>query len=155
MEEKLIDEQIQTDTKLCVSEKGKADLKIGRGWALFLAIMGFIFIGFMIIAGIGMTIASVFAGASTDMPFSFAWFGLIYFIFAGIHFIPVFFLYRFTSSLQSALQNDNNAELNLSFQNLKMLFKSSGILLIVGIALYFLMIIGFLIFGLSQASSLF
>lgn len=155
MEEKLIDEQIQSDTNLCISEKGKTDLKIGRGWALFLAIMGFIFTGFMIIGGLGMTVASGFAGASNNLPFGFGWFGLIYFVLAGMYFIPVFFLYRFASSLQSALQNDNNMELNLSFRNLKMLFKSSGILLIVGIALYILVIIGFLIFGISQAGSLF
>ncbi len=58
-------------------------------WGRFLAIMGFVFCGLMVVAGIAMTLfLGAFSTEDEKMPFNMAWMGLIYVGFALIFLFP-------------------------------------------------------------------
>ena len=136
----------------------KAHLAEAAKWARFLAIMGFIMCGLVVIIGIfAGSFLSVFTsryGTGQDMPMAGAGFGaamvVFYIIFAVIYFLPCLFLFRFAGLMKSALASNDQNTLNTSFQNLKKMFRYVGILTIIVIALYLII----LLIGIVTASSM-
>jgi len=130
---------IDPTTKVHLSETAK--------WARFLAIIGFIFCGLIVIGGI--LFASSFAAfLPSDMPeSSVATSGLgvamaiIYIIGAAIYFFPCLFLYRFAQRMRIALAGNEQEDLNESFSNLKSLFRYVGIITIIFLAFYALFLL--------------
>jgi hypothetical protein len=132
-------------------------LSEARKWAKFLAIMGFIGIGLMVIGGIIMGIAMSFVSGITQSPMAVlpsGFFVILYLVMALIYFFPVNFLYRFSVKLGASLATGNEEELSAAFMNLKSLFKFMGILIIVT---YSFVILGFIfsifaaMFGLTHS----
>src|SRR5262245_24163986 len=66
-------------------------LRETRPWVTFLAVMGFIGAGFMVLAGLGMLIAG-----SPRMEASL---GLVYIALAGLYVLPSVLLIRYSSSI--------------------------------------------------------
>lgn len=128
-------------------------LRETRKWAKFLAIMGFLFIGLMVLAGIGMsaTLNQLdTAGIDTAMPFPMGWLGFVYILMAAIYFFPVLYLYRFSDRMKAALDANDTLELNNAFRHLKSHYRFIGIATIIVIVMY---IIGILVFvGLGVSS---
>jgi len=122
-------------------------------WGRFLAIIGFILCGLMIVLGIYFATSvntssggyrgrydmydqgSAFEGLGTMMA-------VLYVLIAVLYFFPCLFLLRFSNKMKAALAANDQALLTSSFQNLKMLFRYVGIMMIVIIALYALGLIG-------------
>jgi len=78
------------------------------------------------------------------------WFGILYIVFAGIYFIPVYYLYRFSNYAKQSLVQINtggssNELMSHAIDYLKRHFRFVGILTIVMLALYILGIIGVII----------
>ena len=125
-------------------------------WAKFLAIVGFIMCGLLAIAGIylGSVVsstspyereygsASVFAGLGVFVS-------VLYVGFAIIWFFACLFLLRFANHMKNALNTDDQATLNSSFQNLKIMFRYVGIIAIIVISLYILLILFALLTAMS------
>lgn len=123
----------------------KAHLSETAKWGKFLAIVGFVFCGIILLAGIFI----VSAFSSVEKTYSsygntslIASFGpgifVIYIIIAVLYFFPCLFLLRFSNKMKAALAADNQPELTASFQNLKILFRYVGILTIILLSFYLL-----------------
>jgi hypothetical protein len=127
-------------------------LKEVAKWAKFISIVGFVFVGFMVIVGISM--GSFMNSFNNMMPedspaimaYGGGLFGAVYIIMAAIYAIPVYYLYKFSSKLKTAIQQHNETILEESLKNLKSHYKFLGIMLILFLVLYGGI---FTIFGLS------
>lgn len=127
-------------------------LREGAKWAKFIAIVGFIFCGLMVII-------ALFAGTILAASMSTAMGGasgigggvitFIYLVLAALWFFPCLYLFRFASGMQVALRNNEQEKLLNSLKNLKSHFKFIGILLIIMLAFYALAIIGVIVFAAS------
>lgn len=130
-------------------------LKEAAKWAKFLAIMGFIFCGIMLIAALfaGTILSSSLSQVETSSQESSLFNKLsggitvVYILLALIFFIPYLFLFNFASKMQTALRNNDQINLNTSFKNLKLCFKFWGILLVIILCFYALFFIIFALLG--------
>ena len=113
-------------------------------WAKFLAIMGFIGVGLIVLLAlfIGSLMNFISSLSPTPFPFPTFAFTFIYLAIALLYFFPVFYLYRFATKMKLALEERNEIVLTDSFSNLKSMFKFMGVLTIVILSLYALIIIG-------------
>lgn len=116
-------------------------------WAKFLAILGFIGVGFMVLAGLFMaTLGSSIPTASDSSPFAFftgGILGLFYLAMAAFYFFPSLYLYQYADKLKTAVISQDETQLILALDKNKRFFKFIGILTVVGIALYILFIMIF------------
>ena len=107
-------------------------------WGKFLAIMGYIGVGVMVlfslVAMVGLSLLSSYA----NMPFPAGLFGLMYLVIAVIYYFPVTFLYRFSVRMRKGLESRDVAAVTSGFENLKMLYKFKGIVTIIVLAIYLL-----------------
>jgi len=129
---------------LGIDPAAKAHLAEAARWARFLAIVGFIMCGLVVVVGIFAgsifgTMASSFGGTAGLTPggvgFS-AFFAVIYIVMALVIFFPYLFLFRFANKMKTALVSNDQTTLNTSFQNLKIMFRYVGIVTIIGLAFY-------------------
>ena|SRR5688572_23827146 len=141
-----------------IDQTSKTHLWEAAKWARFLAIVGFIMCGLLVILGIFA--GSFFSSMSNrydDYGEGADAFGtgmrlfmiLIYLGIAVIYFFPCLFLLRFANLMRNALNTDDQATLNTSFQNLKIMFRYVGIVTIIGISFYILMILYVLLTAMS------
>ena len=124
-----------------LSEQAKKYLLEASKWATFIAIVGFIAIALLIVMSfsIGTIMANLPEGYLGGISPTF--FSFFYLIMAGIYFIPVFFLFQFGQKTKQALVNDDSSLLTFGLKKLNSHYKFLGILLIIGIAMYFVLII--------------
>jgi len=133
---------------LNIDASSKSFLAETARWGKFLAIIGFIFCGIIIIAGIIVAsntseISKAFNRYGDESPFKSLGMALavIYILGALIYFFPCLFLLRFSNHMKTALATDDQVNLNTSFRNLKSLFKFVGICTIIFISFYILLAI--------------
>ena len=128
-----------------IDETIKSHLNEAAKWGKFLAIMGFILCGILIIAGIVLatsvnSITSRYEGfyERNTMQGLGAAMIFVYVIIAIIYFFPCLFLLRFSDKMKTALSTNDQLTLTAGFQNLKILFRYVGILTIILLAIYLL-----------------
>lgn len=129
-------------------------------WAKFLAILGFIGIGIMIIAGFFMgAIMSSFGAMSefsgTPNPFGMiggAFFVILYLFIALIYYFPIKYLYDFSTKVKKAFEVQDQMLFNEAILKLKSHYKYIGIVMIIVFSLYILMIIFTIIGGIAAAA---
>lgn len=115
-------------------------------WARFLAIVGFVVVGLMIIASFFIgTMASQYGG----MGMSGGFITVIYLIFAVIYFFPLLYLYRFGNEMRNALNTKDNILLTESFYNLRKHYNFIGVLTMIILILYGAMLLIGLIGGIG------
>jgi Family of unknown function (DUF5362) len=137
--------------ELQLNETAIQYLKESAKWSLFLAIMGFIGIGFMLLAAIVMgTMMSSALGAATPIAGMGGMLSGVYAVMAILYFFPIYYLYKYATDMKTALNSRNNDLLTSALGYLKSHHKFLGISIIVVISLYILMIIGFVAFGMSS-----
>jgi hypothetical protein len=122
-------------------------------WGRFLAIVGFIGCGFMILMGLFMSFlpftpggfvtgtgeyASTAAAAGARVAVM-----IVYIVFGIISIVPYLYLYRFSTQAKQAVQSSAQEVLTSAFANLKSLFKFYGVLTII--------MLGFLALGILIA----
>ncbi|SIQ51255.1 hypothetical protein SAMN05880574_1155 [Chryseobacterium sp. RU37D] len=137
--------------ELRIDTAGKQFLTEAAKWTTFLAILGYIGIGFMVLAALFMmTVGASISSYNSMMPLGGSMvFSLIYLVVAALYFIPINYLYRFSSNMKSALRSNSQTELTKAFEYLKSHYKFIGILTIIVFGLYILAIFGVMITGLS------
>lgn len=150
-------EQSVFEPQLAIDEEIKGYLKEASNWTFFLSILGFVGIGFMILAGIFV------AALSGNLPegsnpygqfgLSMSWIGLIYILMAVLYFFPIYYLFNFSRKTKAALESSRIEDFKAGFANLKSHYKYVGILAIVMIVIYILGLIGLVAFGASAAGS--
>ena len=142
--------------QLTLSEQAAGFLKETKKWAYFLAIMGFIGAAILLLIGIFMSVffsaVDIFANLPErpDFPFPFGIIGMLYAVLAVVYFFPAYYLYKFSKEMSEALLIRDEAHLTAAFRFLKKHFKFIGIMVIVMIALYIVLVIGLVIFGMMS-----
>jgi hypothetical protein len=128
-------------------------LKESAKWSKFMAIIGFIGIGLMVLASLFMAIGFRAIGASNmpDLPFSMSVFSIIYVLFAAIYFFPVYYLYQYATKTSAALQSKNKQLLADGLENLKSHHKFLGIFTLIIVSLYILIFVFAILGGIFSA----
>lgn len=136
---------------LSIDPSSKTHLAEAARWARFLAIVGFIMCGLIVL--LGVFAGSVFSsfsgrfggsdyGGVSGMGGGFgAMLSVIYILGALLYFFPCLFLFRFANLMKAAIATDEQENLNKSFQNLKIMFRYVGILTIIVLTLYLIVIL--------------
>ena len=127
-----------SNSDLVISTQSKNFLKYAAKWASFLAIVGFLTLGLLVLIGIVMLlIGSQVSGVLGGAPI--ALFSVIYIGMAVLYFFPIYYLFLFGQKIKKAVKSTNQNELDAGFENLKSCFKFLGIFTLVILSLYILM----------------
>ena len=126
---------------LQVSPLAQSYLTESARWGKFLAIMGFIVCGFMIILSFFMPVFltqlppynSVSTEFSSGMKVGMT---VVYLLLALLSFFPCFYLYKFSVKMQSAVKMVSQENFDESLMNLKSVFKFYGIFVIIILSFY-------------------
>jgi len=113
-------------------------------WGKFLAILGFIVSGLMIIGGIMMSFALNMVSdemVPLNMSISPLVLSIFYIVIAGIYLIPVIFLNSFSNNAMKAINLSNTENMTASLKNLKNLFVFIGVATVVLLAIYTIVLI--------------
>ena len=136
-----------------IDQSSRAHLAEAAKWAKFLAIVGFVMCGLIIV--LSFFIGALFSTSMSRYGDSAAFgsgFGIImtivYLSFGVLYFFPCLFLFRFANNMIVALNSNEQITLNRSFQNLKIMFRYVGILTIIVLALYIIVFV----FGILGAA---
>jgi hypothetical protein len=103
-------------------------------WAKFLAICSFIGLGLMAIVGLVFIILSFSIPSDSTLPMSIL--GILYILIAALYFFPAIYLYRFATASSEAINSLDDDTLEEGLENLKSLFRFTGILMIIVLSLY-------------------
>ena len=110
-------------------------------WGKFLAIVGYVSIGILILIAIfmmiGMSTISEFSGA--DFPMGAV--GFFYIVIGAMYYFPITYLYKYAVHMKKGLHSNDITTITSGFQNLKSLFKFMAIVTIVILSIYGLMLI--------------
>lgn len=163
MEEYQNEDQNQSQSQLfslTIDPVIKSHLSETAKWGKFLAILGFVVCGLIIIVGLFFgTIFSSLMSRSPEVSYEGnissgsvgAMAAIIYIIIAVVYFFPCLFLYRFSTKMKTALNGNEQTDLTLSFQNLKSLFRYVGVITVILLAIYLLIFL-FAILGVAFMS---
>jgi len=103
-------------------------------WTMLLSIFGFVFLGLMVLLGIGTGIViSNLAGNELidNLPPGTGTGVIIFFtVLAGVLFYPNFTLYRYSVTMKKSLYSNDRALYSRALKQLKNMFKYTGIMII-------------------------
>jgi hypothetical protein len=143
-----------------IDQNGRAHLAEAARWGKFLAIIGFVVCGLVVLVGLfagsfyNIILGQYNQSPYNEFPASSSGFGVImaiyYIVIALIYFFPCLFLYRFATKMRTALAANDQELLNGSFQNLKATLRFIGILTLIGLVF---LILAFLIAILGAATA--
>jgi hypothetical protein len=134
-------ENTEHANNLLVTDEMKIYLNETSKWGKFLAIMGFIGMGLMVLLAFFMMLGFSTLGDIPQTEFPLSFMGFFYFLFALIYFFPVNYLYKFSIQVKKGITTDDQSSLTSGFQNIKSLFKFLGIFTIVILSLYALILV--------------
>lgn len=108
-------------------------------WAKFLAIVGFVACGFLIVLSFfaGTIFSNLGSLEGTDLPAGMgAMMTAVYLLIALLYFFPCYYLFKFATKAKEAIQMNNQQSLQDSFRNMKSCFKFVGIMTIIVLCFY-------------------
>jgi len=135
------DYTVQGVSPLTINNEINAYLVETTKWGKFLAIMGYIGMGLLVLAGLFVMVGFSALGEFAKMPFPMGAFGIVYILIAVLYYFPVSYLQKFSDQAKQAVTMNDQGMLNSGFANLKSLFKFMGIFTIVVISLYALILV--------------
>lgn len=109
-------------------------------WARFLSILGFTFLGFMVIGGLFLGTMAGSMGDELGLGISPVLLSSVYVGVSALYFLPFLFLYRFGHRVSIAIKSGDNAVMNSAFESLRSHYRYFGIMAIVMIAVYIIML---------------
>ena len=135
-----------TDFKpICIDERSKNYLREIAHWGKFMAILGFIKLGILLL----LTIVFPFVAANIECHLNFKLprlaISLFFLLMALLVYFPSNYLYLFARYTRRALNQNDQDVLRHAFQELKACYRYIGILLIILIGLYTLAITYFIL----------
>lgn len=136
--------------ELHLSNQSKEFLRETAKWAYLLAIVGFVFIGLMIVLGIFM--GTMMSSLETPASIPGALLSVFYIGISLVYLFPVLYLYRFASKMKKAFAENNNEDLEEGFKNLKSHYKFIGVATLLLVGIYGIL---FLVGIFSAATSVF
>lgn len=142
-----LDTGITENDHIIVDDRSKKYFREIAKWANFLAIVGFILLGIMLLASLFM-IATAFISHYGAAPMALM--AVMYILMAGLYFFPTYYLFKFARKTKIALHSNSQEEFNKGIENLKSMFKFMGILMIVLLSIYALTFVIGLMSGISR-----
>lgn len=132
---------VENGENLVIDWRSKEFLKETAKWTKFLAILGFVGIGLMVLGSLVMLFAPSSLMSNGDFPFGGKIFMmLLYLAFAVLYYFPISYLYQFSENTKKAIVNNDNNAIRDAFEFLKSHYKFMGILTIILLAFYAIMI---------------
>ena len=143
---------------LTITEDIRSFIYESSKWTKFLAIVGFVFTGFMILLSfsVGAIMASMnsMVGAQNN-PYAAMGTGfltVLLLVTAAIYFYPSFILFKFSTAAKQAVLYGDQDSLSIAMGKMKSFFKFWGILLIVLLGFYALAIVTAIIGAIGAAN---
>lgn len=132
---------VENGENLVIDWRSKEFLKETAKWTKFLAILGFVGIGLMVLGSLVMLFAPSSLMSNGDFPFGGKIFMmLLYLAFAVLYYFPISYLYQFSENTKKAIENNDNNAVRDAFEFLKSHYKFMGILTIILLSFYAIMI---------------
>lgn len=125
-----------------LTEESKSFLKEAGKWTYFISIVGFIGIGFMVIASLLIGFVGSLTPIFGQIGIAPSMITIIYLTMAGIYFLPVYYLFNFGNNIKKGFAENDSNRLEIAFKNLKSHYKFIGIIMLVIIGIYVLGILG-------------
>lgn len=122
---------------LVITENIRKQWRESANWGLFFAILGFLYIGFLVLA----MLLSVNVGGRAAIA---GIFGIL--VIGAIIFVPCWLILQYSQNLKKGLDRNNTPLASLGFKNLRRLYQFAGVLLIIVLALYGIMFLVGLLF---------
>lgn len=136
---------IMEENELVLTKGDKNNLLETAKWGRFLAIVGFVMSGFLVIGGLAVMMAgSLF----NEMPFGGEVIGFVYILSALLYIFPSLYLYRFGTQIQRGIKEQHQEGCSEAYNNLRKLFLFMGVLTIIMLSLYALIILFTLMGGM-------
>jgi NADH:ubiquinone oxidoreductase subunit 5 (subunit L)/multisubunit Na+/H+ antiporter MnhA subunit len=135
---------------LNLDQLSKEHLLEASRWGKFLAIIGFIVIVLVAIAGLFFMFSdTVFTNpyasdAESEIYGTQAYrimMAVVMILMCLLYFFPCLFLYRFSTKIRRAIHTNDQHTMNVSFQNLKSLFRFVGIVTLIILIFYAIILI--------------
>jgi len=129
--------------KIELEEDTLKDLDTTRKWSMFIAILGFIAVGLMLLIGlIAGVFLSLFKTQNVHLGAgeSILIFGILL-VFGVIYFFPILFLYRFSKHAGYAVKTLDKEQMRKAFRYLRKYYVFIGILTIVVLVIYVIALI--------------
>jgi len=135
-------ENIQDESKIEIGPEALKNLDVTRKWTTFLSVLGFIFLGLIIVAGLATSLfLTTFKSQQANLGIP-EWLMIVVFIVIGIlYFFPIFFLFRFSRNTRDGIHNHDPEKLTKGFRNLRLYFAYLGIMVILVLTVYFMLLI--------------
>jgi ABC-type multidrug transport system fused ATPase/permease subunit len=146
---------------LSIEPETKVHLLETARWARFLAIVGMVCLGLLVVFGLfySIWISSAINRLQSQMSFPSqtaydrgiaAGSALMFVVMAVVGFFPLLYMFRFSSQMRTALYGNDQENLNSSFRNLKRYFRYFGVITLVGMGIWiiWLLVMGTAIFSL-------
>jgi hypothetical protein len=140
---------------LTVTEDIRSFIYESSKWTKFLAIVGFVFTGLMVMLSLSVSaiISSMnnMVGAQNN-PYAAMGTGFLtvfLLVMAAIYFYPSFILFKFSTSAKQAVLYGDQESLSVAMNKMKSFFKFWGILLIVILGFYGLAILSAIVAGIG------
>lgn len=150
-----------TNTGLSVTGEMKRNWIVTAKWAMFFAIVGFVYIAFTLVSlGSVATTMQTMSLLLGDSPFMdifqtmVPYMVVISVIMMVVMFFIHFFHLRFSMKIQQAIRNTDQEAFTSAWQNLRNHFRIFGIVVCVFIAFYVIMLIVGISMGASAASQM-
>ena len=132
---------VENGENLIIDWRSKEFLKETAKWTKFLAILGFVGIGLMVLGSLVMLFAPSSLMSNGDFPFGGKIFMmLLYLAFAVLYYFPISYLYQFLENTKKAIENNDNNAIRDAFEFLKSHYKFMGILTIILLSFYAIII---------------
>jgi hypothetical protein len=123
--------------KVEIGEETLKHLNTARKWAMFLAIIGFIFLGIITVIGvIAGTFLTAFGSDKLNSILSGPLLIVPVLLIAVVYYFPGLFLFRFSKYSAHAVNTYDKNELHKAIKYLKSYFVYTGILIIIALSLY-------------------
>jgi len=106
-------------------------------WALFFAVLGFLYLGLVLV--VLLTAGSKLGTAGIPVFF-------VLLLVGGLIFPPVWFMFQFSRHIKQSLQNDDTQAAATGFQNLRRLYQFAGVLTAIVLGLYGIILLFSLLF---------
>ncbi len=141
---------------IAIGEADRVHLKRSAKWAMFIAIVQFIFLGFgliiLILALLGATLAGASMAEMSGLPYALPdgavkVYMITLIIMLVVSFFITLYLYRFAAKTLQAIELGNDAAMTEAFNNLGKYFRLTGILLIISLALLVLVMVLVIVFA--------
>ena len=128
---------ISEENKLEIGSEALDNLNVTRKWTTFLSVLGFIFLGLIIVAGLATTLfLTTFKSKQADLGIPESLMIIVFIAIGALYFFPVFFLFRFSRNIRDAIQKHDQKKLAKGFRNLRLFFAYLGIMVILILSVY-------------------